>query len=600
MRSSIRSSNRLFWLLFFISGQVYAQNIGINSTGATPDASAMLDIVASDKGLLIPRVSLTATNLVGPITSPATSLLVYNEATAGTSPNNVVPGYYYWDGSQWIPLIKLGEGGITSKTAPATLSKTETFVVASNDITLTLPAITADDNGLSITIKNTGTHIHQVEVVPSGGSTIDGLTISKHFRWVSKTYVASGGDWLIKGNEGRADNIFDVSANGSWTTIEEVLEFLDAHMAAPSIVRLVGGDYTITSTQTISLDYPITIQGSSYGAATIIADAGLTGPMFLCQSESYFKMLAFDAGVASADAIHLDTDLEYYEVKDCTIDGFEKGIVALTNVEFWVFEVDILNAGTAGIELDAGANDGVSFKISETDFIDCVIGIHFLTGTEATISILSCGFYNPTTGTPEGIKYVPGASTTFSTMFITNNTWNNEGTFMDGFDFADATGRDADAFIRNNSGSPDRNPHCRINVANNTATTAITTAGTWYKANWDAGTQSSTTTKWTIATNRITYQPQNKSDGWAMITGNITVPSNNRTISIAIVKNGDVNTRYGETDLRLSTAAQPYQFATTIYLTDILPGDFFELYCTSLNSGETTTFRDVQWFTETK
>jgi hypothetical protein len=82
-----------------------AQNIGINSTGATPDASAMLDIASTTKGLLIPRVALTATNAAGPITSPATSLLVYNTATAGTSPNNVVPGYYYWNGTAWVALL---------------------------------------------------------------------------------------------------------------------------------------------------------------------------------------------------------------------------------------------------------------------------------------------------------------------------------------------------------------------------------------------------------------------------------------------------------------------------------------------------------------
>lgn len=82
-----------------------AQNIGINATGATPATSAMLDISSSDKGLLIPRVALTATNQASPVTSPATSLLVYNIVTAGTAPNNVVPGYYYWNGSAWAQLL---------------------------------------------------------------------------------------------------------------------------------------------------------------------------------------------------------------------------------------------------------------------------------------------------------------------------------------------------------------------------------------------------------------------------------------------------------------------------------------------------------------
>jgi hypothetical protein len=81
---------------------LFAQNVGINSTGATPDASAMLDIASTTKGLLVPRVSLTATNAAGPISSPTTSLLVYNTATAGTAPNNVIPGYYYWNGTAWI------------------------------------------------------------------------------------------------------------------------------------------------------------------------------------------------------------------------------------------------------------------------------------------------------------------------------------------------------------------------------------------------------------------------------------------------------------------------------------------------------------------
>jgi hypothetical protein len=49
-----------------------------------------MDITATDKGLLIPRVALTARNAAGPITAPATSLLVYNTATSGVAPNNVI------------------------------------------------------------------------------------------------------------------------------------------------------------------------------------------------------------------------------------------------------------------------------------------------------------------------------------------------------------------------------------------------------------------------------------------------------------------------------------------------------------------------------
>src|SRR5574343_182349 len=90
--------------LFFTQNLAKSQNVGINATGANPDATAGLDINFSNKGLLIPRVALTATNAAGPITTPTTSLLVYNTATAGTAPNNVTPGYYFWTGTAWSRL----------------------------------------------------------------------------------------------------------------------------------------------------------------------------------------------------------------------------------------------------------------------------------------------------------------------------------------------------------------------------------------------------------------------------------------------------------------------------------------------------------------
>lgn len=85
--------------------QGYAQT-GIGTT--TPNVSAKLDVSSSNMGFLPPRVVLTAANTFSPIvgtSSAAAGLLVYNTNTAGTIPNNVVPGYYYWSGTSWIRLI---------------------------------------------------------------------------------------------------------------------------------------------------------------------------------------------------------------------------------------------------------------------------------------------------------------------------------------------------------------------------------------------------------------------------------------------------------------------------------------------------------------
>lgn len=132
----------------FFSIQLFAQT-GIGTT--TPNASAKLEIASADKGFLPPRVALTATNAFAPITglsgatplATANGLLVYNTATAGTIPNNVVPGFYYWNGTSWVQIA----GGliIESKTAGFTLAPTDNnklFLISSSTaVTVNVPTL---------------------------------------------------------------------------------------------------------------------------------------------------------------------------------------------------------------------------------------------------------------------------------------------------------------------------------------------------------------------------------------------------------------------------------------------------------------------------
>jgi hypothetical protein len=83
------------------NGILNAQNVSINNSGDVGDESAMLDISSTDKGMLIPRVILLSTTDVVTISSPIVSLLVYNTNTV----SDVVPGFYYWNGTKWSPMV---------------------------------------------------------------------------------------------------------------------------------------------------------------------------------------------------------------------------------------------------------------------------------------------------------------------------------------------------------------------------------------------------------------------------------------------------------------------------------------------------------------
>jgi hypothetical protein len=94
--------------LLFVGSPLMAQvKIGDNPNTINPNS--ILELESASKGLLSPRVALTATNAVAPMTgSVPPGMRVYNTATvtAGTDGiYSVSPGEYYWDGNIWVRLL---------------------------------------------------------------------------------------------------------------------------------------------------------------------------------------------------------------------------------------------------------------------------------------------------------------------------------------------------------------------------------------------------------------------------------------------------------------------------------------------------------------
>jgi hypothetical protein len=135
---------------------------GIGTT--TPNASAKLEVMATDKGFLPPRVALTASNVFSPIvgtSANATGLLVYNTNSAGSAPNNVVPGYYYWNGTAWIQI----SGGLiidNTKSSGFTLAVTD-----NNKVFL----ITTTSNSI-VTVPNNLPVGFSCQIIQGGSGTI--------------------------------------------------------------------------------------------------------------------------------------------------------------------------------------------------------------------------------------------------------------------------------------------------------------------------------------------------------------------------------------------------------------------------------------------
>ena len=97
----------VFFLFFFISIQLFAQ-VGINTTSP----NGILDVNGNNTGIVLPRLALTATNIMAPATNPQggnipVGTVVYNTSNSSNGINDVYKGIYVWDGTRWINQFPL-------------------------------------------------------------------------------------------------------------------------------------------------------------------------------------------------------------------------------------------------------------------------------------------------------------------------------------------------------------------------------------------------------------------------------------------------------------------------------------------------------------
>ena len=169
---------KILFTLLLLPLATYSQ-VGIGTT--SPDNSSMLEVVATDKGVLVPRVAILDLNTAAPVTAPIESLLVYN-TTVGTG-----VGFHYWDGSKWTPLG--GAAGLDTD-----------WTVLGNDMH------NANTGGVGVGTTTPSVLMHIEDAAPAvrlvSGTEATGLVLttdaSGNANWGTLT---SDTDWTVVGND---------------------------------------------------------------------------------------------------------------------------------------------------------------------------------------------------------------------------------------------------------------------------------------------------------------------------------------------------------------------------------------------------------------
>jgi hypothetical protein len=89
-----------FVLMLLFYGLSTLAQVSINADSDAPDSSAMLDIGSSERGLLLPRMTLQQRDA---ISNPAIGLMIFQ--TDGSV------GFFYFNGTNWLPVSSPLNGG---------------------------------------------------------------------------------------------------------------------------------------------------------------------------------------------------------------------------------------------------------------------------------------------------------------------------------------------------------------------------------------------------------------------------------------------------------------------------------------------------------
>ncbi|MCH4828757.1 hypothetical protein [Flavobacterium columnare] len=173
---------------FFVSSYSFGQ-VGIG----TDQPRGALEINSSTNGFVPPQVALTSSNASAPVVNPqgggapVTGTIVYNTATAGTAPNNVVPGFYYWNGASWLLLTSQASSGPSQWTITGNsgTSASTNFVGTTDAVDF----VTRTNNTESMRVTSTGnvgigsTSPLGKFQVNNGGSAISGMSVRALADW---------------------------------------------------------------------------------------------------------------------------------------------------------------------------------------------------------------------------------------------------------------------------------------------------------------------------------------------------------------------------------------------------------------------------------
>ncbi|SHG43762.1 hypothetical protein [Dysgonomonas macrotermitis] len=172
-------------------------NVGVGGQVAT-NSSAQLALLATNKAILLNRVALTGLRDITTIPNPETGTIVYNTATSGTYPDNIIPGYYYFNGEVWY---EWQYGQVNSNLSQRDLLTDCTSVDLPNLGDPSSPMTATLANFGTIQMEEKGTYIFSLRLYGPATANSSGTTAPTFTRTICYLYMMKNGSTKVASME---------------------------------------------------------------------------------------------------------------------------------------------------------------------------------------------------------------------------------------------------------------------------------------------------------------------------------------------------------------------------------------------------------------
>jgi hypothetical protein len=261
----------LFSIWSLSGAEAQAQNnVGIGTT--TPNAKAILELNANNKGFLAPRMNTTFMNAIAP-TATENALLIYNTDSAC---------YHFYNGVAWKNLCQKGIdtavinkaiknylGGVTFTTVINNMlvdSSVTNYAVINNAI---VNNITIDSSVINyttinnatinnLTVDSSTTNYAQVSQLQGGWGSMDSLQIGGQniLQTISDSIKSQA--WLLKGNTNTNDSLNFLGTTDNHTLTFKVNDTLAGkidHIFKNTFLGYKAGKYNTKAVSNVALGY---------------------------------------------------------------------------------------------------------------------------------------------------------------------------------------------------------------------------------------------------------------------------------------------------------------------------------------------------------